>query len=112
MAFMAVLRNGKLQAKDLEPAPPGSDGMGLGMGCGGCGMGMGGGCQPGGPGGMGPNQMGQMGQMGMGPMVGPMGPMGGMGPMGCGKGGCKGTQHGPNRTEIEFVNMFLDNFAS
>lgn len=93
VAFMAVLRNGKLQAKDLEQAPPGGDGglgMGAGMGpgpmgCPGC-MGgpMGGPCM-GGP--MGGPMGGCMG----GPMNGPMGGcMGGPGPMGCGKGCGKG----------------------
>ena len=71
VAFMAVVRNGKLQAKDLEP-PPNDGGMGGAM------SGMG---NPiGGP--MGPMN-GQMGGVGMaGPCMGDC--------MGCGKGGCKG----------------------
>ena len=72
VAFMAVVRNGKVQAKDLEPAPPGSD---TGMSP----MGMGG--PMGGPGPM---------AGAMGPMGGPMGDMMGPGCMACGPGGCKG----------------------
>lgn len=68
VAFMAVLRNGKLQAKDLEPAPENDGGSGMGMGT----MSMG--SPIGGP---------------MGGMGGPMGPMGDPG-CSCGKGGCKG----------------------
>ncbi len=82
VAFMAVLRNGKLQAKDLEPAPA-SDGCGMGPGIGGMGSPIGG---PMGPmNGMGCGQMGQMCGMG-GPMGGPMGDPSCMG----GKGGNKG----------------------
>ena len=66
VAFMAVVRNGKVQAKDLEPAPPGSD-MGMSP------MGMG--APMGGPGPMG----GSKGVMGC--------PMMGGDIMGGGKGG-------------------------
>ena len=78
VAFMAVLRTGKLQAKDLEPAPENDGGSGMGMGT----MSMG--SPIGGP---------------MGGMGGPMGPMGDPG-CSCGKGGCKG---GTNRTQLEVV---------
>jgi len=85
VAFMAVLRNGKLQAKDLEPAPA-TDGCGcMGPGpIGGMGSPIGG---PMGPmnGGMGCGQMGQMCGMGGG-LGGPMGDPGCMGGKGDNKG--------------------------
>ena len=88
VAFMAVLRNGKLQAKDLEPAPA-TDGCGcMGPGpIGGMGSPIGG---PMGPmnGGMGCGQMGQMCGMGGG-LGGPMGDPGCMGGKGDNKGQVK-----------------------